>query len=624
MSADDGAGTREVARRLFAAEYDDATLSYSESDEERAPNYVVTPTGARVNRLFAVGVLTATESVNDDMLRARVVDTTGAFVAYAGQYQPEALAFFERATPPAFVALTAKARTFQPEDSEQVFTSARPETVNEVDADTRDRWTVSAAKATLRRISLFDAALSSGLRGDDLESHLREHDIDEALATGVPRAIAHYGTATAYLDAVRRLALDSLAVVAGEREEVRELALAPDEGGAAALGQIPDNLRAEESIATPEAATESATTERADATGAGTDPSTTAPDIGATTETSAETNADATSADANADATSAETNADAPSADANVDAPNAEKTTTDDSVTDAPTDTVEASTETAPAERSTDTDPTPDANSGAEPQSDPASVDGLGSFDDSLASEIDASADDTATTEEPDSGTDLTENVDPTTNLDPTGDTEDSADPADIDVDVDDDELYEFDEGEREAVREEHGLSFESGSEIGSPGEAGIETPDVTETQTAEAAETETPDVTETGTSSSESTDTADGTADITDEAPVEESAPADAEPETVETDNSESPDDAGTAEAEDSPVDDDAEADLTEIVVEVMDDLDEGNGADREKVIAAVVQRSSADPGATEDAIQEALMDGKCYEPGDGRLKAI
>jgi hypothetical protein len=54
------------------------------------------------------------------------------------------------------------------------------------------------------------------------------------------------------------------------------------------------------------------------------------------------------------------------------------------------------------------------------------------------------------------------------------------------------------------------------------------------------------------------------------------------------------------------------------------MDDLDEGNGADREKVIAAVVQRSSADPGATEDAIQEALMDGKCYEPGDGRLKAI
>jgi len=50
-------GNREVAHRLFAAEFNDATYSYSESDEERAPNYVVTPTGARVNRLFAIGVL---------------------------------------------------------------------------------------------------------------------------------------------------------------------------------------------------------------------------------------------------------------------------------------------------------------------------------------------------------------------------------------------------------------------------------------------------------------------------------------------------------------------------------------------------------------------------------------
>ena len=44
---------REVAHRVFAAEFDDATLSYSESDEERAPNYVVTPTGARANRPLA-------------------------------------------------------------------------------------------------------------------------------------------------------------------------------------------------------------------------------------------------------------------------------------------------------------------------------------------------------------------------------------------------------------------------------------------------------------------------------------------------------------------------------------------------------------------------------------------
>ena len=54
-SEQSGAGRREVAYRLFATEYDDADLSYSESDEDRAPNYVITPTGARINRLFVVG-----------------------------------------------------------------------------------------------------------------------------------------------------------------------------------------------------------------------------------------------------------------------------------------------------------------------------------------------------------------------------------------------------------------------------------------------------------------------------------------------------------------------------------------------------------------------------------------
>jgi RPA family protein len=61
MSADDqgGAGRREVAYRMFAAEFDDADFSYSESDEDRAPNYVITPTRAPANRLFSFAVLSA-------------------------------------------------------------------------------------------------------------------------------------------------------------------------------------------------------------------------------------------------------------------------------------------------------------------------------------------------------------------------------------------------------------------------------------------------------------------------------------------------------------------------------------------------------------------------------------
>ncbi len=241
---DDGPGRREVAARLLAAEFDDVTVSYRESDEERAPNYVVLPTGARVNRAFAVGVLTEVEQVNDGVVRARVADPTGAFVSYAGQYQPEALAFFERTEPPAFVALTGKARTFEPEDGDRVFSSLRPESVNAVDADTRDRWVVDAARATLRRVAVAADALGREARGDELRAALADEGVSESLAAGVPLALERYSTTEAYLDEVRRMAVEALELVAGERDAVSGLSLAPAAGGAATLGPLPSRLTA--------------------------------------------------------------------------------------------------------------------------------------------------------------------------------------------------------------------------------------------------------------------------------------------------------------------------------------------------------------------------------------------
>ena len=235
-----GAGRREVAYRLFATEFEDADLSYSESDEERAPNYVVTPTGARINRLFVVGVLTEVEQVSDDVLRGRVVDPTGAFVLYAGQYQPDEMAFLEAADTPTFVAVTGKARTFQPEDSDRVFTSIRPETINEVDADTRDRWTVQAVEHTLDRIAAVAGALAREERGDDLRAALQEHGVDEGLAAGIPVAIDHYGTTPTYLAALQDTALDAARVVAGTTDEVESLDVNPDAQGDARLAALTD------------------------------------------------------------------------------------------------------------------------------------------------------------------------------------------------------------------------------------------------------------------------------------------------------------------------------------------------------------------------------------------------
>ncbi|WP_101297658.1 hypothetical protein [Halegenticoccus soli] len=602
MSADgSGPGRREVAYRLFAAEYDDATLSYSESDEERAPNYVVTPTGLRVNRLFAVGVLTEVESVSEDVLRGRVVDPTGAFVTYAGQYQPEAMAFLDRTSPPAFVALTGKARTFEPEDSNRVYTSVRPESLNAVDAGTRDRWVVSAAEATLRRVGVFAAALDADLRGDDLREALLDRGVPAPLAAGIPLAIEHYGTTTAYLEAVRRLAADALAVVAGERDGVRPLELAPDEGGEATLGPLPETAEFDLGSATADrdddptgAATESESAiESETEIGTGTETATEAAEAEATGEAepafddeAAESEpTEVAAADAGAEVTAAAGTEN-------------EAATTD---TEATTDADAASETEGTAKADATSEPSTESN-GADPTPSSAEDDGLGDFDGG--------------------GSDL-----------------DSAEGL---GDFDDGDLYELDEEERREVREEFGTEFSTGSEVGEPGEADIDVPGADELDGgAEAAESaEGGDAGESVTEAEpaiagdepggeplEADSESDGL-DRTAAEPGSEPAEGESPSGSADAESESEPEATGSTATEPDPAAESAEpaadVDLEDAAVDAMEELDDGDGADREAVVAALVDRHGADPGAVEDAIQDALMSGKCYEPGEGRLKAI
>ncbi|WP_306055483.1 RPA family protein [Natronococcus wangiae] len=149
--------TREVARRVFASEFNDSTYTFKESDDERAPNYALLPTGDRANRVFIVGTLTETEDVGEDSeyWRGRVVDPTGTFFVYAGQYQPEAASVLRDTEPPAYVAIVGKPRTFETDDG-NVNVSVRPESIAVVDEDTRDRWVVETAERTLDRIEAFE------------------------------------------------------------------------------------------------------------------------------------------------------------------------------------------------------------------------------------------------------------------------------------------------------------------------------------------------------------------------------------------------------------------------------------------------------------------------------------
>ena len=148
---------REVAHRAFAREFNDATYTFRESDDDRAPVYVLLPTGAKANRVFVVGTLTETEDVGteDEYWQGRIVDPTGTFFVYAGQYQPEAAGMLRETEPPVFVAVVGKPRTYETDDG-TVNVSLRPEHLTIVDELTRNRWVTEAAERTLERIERFD------------------------------------------------------------------------------------------------------------------------------------------------------------------------------------------------------------------------------------------------------------------------------------------------------------------------------------------------------------------------------------------------------------------------------------------------------------------------------------
>jgi len=471
MSQSDGsgAGQREVAYRIFAAEFEAADYDYSESDEERAPNYVITPTGARANRLFVAGVLTEVERVTDEMLRGRIVDPTGAVVVYAGQYQPDALTALERLDPPAFVAVTGKARTFRPEDAETIYTSVRPESINEVDADTRDRWTVGTARHTLDRVTTFADALAREERGEKLTTALEADGVDRGLAAGIPLAADHYGTTPAYLDAVREMVIEAVEVVAGERSEVTPLGVSPGEGGTTDVDLA---ALARESVTA--AGGSSATADSS-------------PPVAGEAGDAGETS-----------------------------------------------DVETAAEDGAPASGRTTTESTPEATD---------SEDGV----ETVAS----------TADEPDGATD---------------------------------EMYEFDDEEREEIASEFGTDFSTGAEVDEPGESDLDAPGPGDTELTAETESEEP----------------------TDASEPETRTAGESEAETPSSEEPETTEEAG------------GDVDLEDAVVEAMRDLDTGDGADRDAVIERVSEEHGADPADVEDAIQDALMSGTCYEPGDGLLKAI
>jgi RPA family protein len=578
---------RELAYRLFAAEYDDASLSYAESDEERAPNYVITPTGARVNRVFAVGTLTEVTSVNEEMVRARVVDPTGAFVVYAGQYQPDELAFLEGTEPPAFVAVTGKARTFQPDDSDQVYTSIRPESIATVDADTRDRWVVSAAERTIGRIGTYAGAAELNASGEALTDALLEAGIESGLAAGIPLAQDHYGTTASYLAALRNCALEACEVVAGDRDQVSGLDVAPDgtspefDATFASLADL-DGVDIEALEAGTESETDSQQADPAAATAGGSD--------AAVEPEDAHSGSAAGTATSDGSGSTATTEIDAE--------PGTEATATD-SATEP--EAVASDSDTAEADLGADS-----SDDDSEPEgTDTDSATATAAEGDDATAAVDGTTADVSTGDEPDEEGEATEDDDP----------------GDFDAGDVDDSMYEMDEEEREELEAEFGAEFTTGSEVDDPGEADIDVPEPEDDESGDFEADSAADQAESPTGD-EAADPVPAEPDDDLGAPPESGLESAAVDESAVDESSTADEPEGDdSESDDEPADD---VDLEAYVVETMEELDDGDGAARTDVIETVAADTGAGTDEVEDAIQDALMGGQCYEPDDETLKAI
>lgn len=211
--------SREVAWRLFAGEFNDARKSLTEGTGDRAPTFVLTPLGAKVNRVLVSGVLTDVENLGTDaepMYRGRVSDPTGTWHLYAGQYQPIAAAALGKAQPPTILTVIGKAKTFTT-DQGAVYVSVRPERLKTVDGASRDFSLLEAARSLKRRLAIVRAAY--GLETPTPET-VRALGCTAAAADGIVKAVAEYGKVD--LSRYQAMLAEGLRYLVPEEREARE------------------------------------------------------------------------------------------------------------------------------------------------------------------------------------------------------------------------------------------------------------------------------------------------------------------------------------------------------------------------------------------------------------------
>ena len=182
---------RETAWRVFATELNSSTLEIK-ATEEKMPSYIISPLGAKINRVLITGVLTEKENVGSDeepMWRGRIQDVSGSFFINVGKFQPEASAAIADMEAPCFVAAVGRVRSYTTDDG-RVFITVRPENIVKIDEKTRKEWILETAKSTWKRLTDTKKVLNMG---DATEKDLVDGGMSPIEAFGITYALDNYG-----------------------------------------------------------------------------------------------------------------------------------------------------------------------------------------------------------------------------------------------------------------------------------------------------------------------------------------------------------------------------------------------------------------------------------------------
>ncbi|KAA0001372.1 MAG: hypothetical protein FE048_05575 [Thermoplasmata archaeon] len=208
---------REPAWRIFAAEYNDAT-HVIQSKEEKAPKYVITPLGAKVNRLFIVGVLTDVEEIGAEGIRrrARISDPTGIHVVYAEAFKPEVASILADMEIPSYIAVVGKTRIYEPEEG-VLYLSARAEMAKEIGIEERNYWIIEASRNMLIRINAMRDAMNMS---NPTAKQLRGLGYPPVIAEGVAEAIKVYKDVD--LQHYEIMLREALSFITSSRKEIKK------------------------------------------------------------------------------------------------------------------------------------------------------------------------------------------------------------------------------------------------------------------------------------------------------------------------------------------------------------------------------------------------------------------